>query len=1484
MARDALVIGINTYQHLPPLSAPAHDAEAIAQRLETDGHFDIVHRLPAIVAEDGSVQVGHQTPVTRQQLRKAISQLLNSKTDTQIPDTVLLYFSGHGWQSDVDSSDHYLATSDANPAEDFGVDFQWLRSQLDKSPVRQQIIWLDCCTSGGLLNFDDVLLGKQGQARDRYIVTASRDAQAAYQDPASPYSLFTQVLLEGLDPSHSVTGVITSSALTLHLETALKPKLQSIRCYSTGEPIQLTRSTTPPQPADAAPPKWAIPLQMPPLPDHFVARPDHEAALKARLLSADPKIFGTLVVSAIYGLGGIGKSVLATQLAHDEQVQARFCDGILWATLGQNPDLLPLLSGWIQSLGDMDYKPTAVTAAASHLRTLLYDKQVLLVVDDIWHPEHLEPFRVGGNRCCVLVTTREARIPDAHRYALDVMSPEQSLALMTQKLSDPLSTAETEQALAFAQRVGYLPLALELAASQIEDGVSWGELLDDFQAEVVRLETLDLYGQDELPDDAQRRNYSLTACFNLSLKQLAPEQLRQFAALGVVYEDVSLTQAMAATLWQVSERQAGSILRQFSSKTLLLPGAQQPGQRRTYRLHDLMHDLAQCLLSSPPEPSHPGDLPGLGLNKAEAHQQLLTRYRSKTQQGQWHTLPDDGYIYAHLSWHMAQAQQPDAVHQLLQETNEAGRNGWYEACEAIGKPAGFVNDLVRGWELAVAQYEQDPENTLAHLFRYALMRTSLNSLASNLPAELLGALVEKQVWQPVQGLAYAQQVQDPTKRAKCLGALAPYLPEALLPEVLRTVGQFHEAAYRAFVLTQLAEHFLLYWPQVLEAVGQMQERPSGGDQDLEGFSYRAKALKRVVPKLSSDLLSEALALARQIQDDADRAEALIALAQQQPELFPEALETTRRIQDKYTRAHALIALAQQQPELFSEVLEATRNLRSEYTRAEALGALARHLPPELFPEALRITRNLRSEYTRAIALIALAQQQPELFPEALETTRRIQDEGTRAITLIALAQRQPDLLLEVLETIRHIQDDHQQVGGFVEGQCARALIALASRLPPELFPEALETTRRIQDEYTRARALIALAQQQPELFSEVLEATRNLRSEDSRAEALGALARCLPPEPLLKVLGSTRRIQDEYTRARALIALAQQQPELFPEALETTRRIQDKYTRAHALLALAQQQPELFSEVLEATRNLRSEDSRAEVLGALARHLPPELFPEALRITRNLRSEYTRAIALIALAQQQPELFPEALETTRRIQDEDSRAEVLGALARHLPPELFSEALETTRSLKSIDSRSCALIALAQEQPDLFPEVLETIRTFRDEFFRARALSNLAPHLPPALFPEALETTYNFQDEYFRAIGLIALAQQQPDLFSEVLETTRNLRSEASRAFALNALTQQIPPTFLEETVALVAAVKDPYHRAQAWGGLLNRLDELNLDFVAFADLLVTLAYQNRSDLLENFPDLTATLTRLGGPGTLSACLQVMREVCHQWP
>lgn len=119
-----------------------------------------------------------------------------------------------------------------------------------------------------------------------------------------------------------------------------------------------------------------------------------------------------LAVSAIYGLGGIGKSVLATAMAHAPEAQERFPDGVLWAVLGREPDLLSLFSGWVQAAGDYGYNPTTVEASSAHLRTLLHDRAALLVADDVWNPDHALPFQSGGPRSQVLITTRRADVAD----------------------------------------------------------------------------------------------------------------------------------------------------------------------------------------------------------------------------------------------------------------------------------------------------------------------------------------------------------------------------------------------------------------------------------------------------------------------------------------------------------------------------------------------------------------------------------------------------------------------------------------------------------------------------------------------------------------------------------------------------------------------------------------------------------------------------------------------------------------------------------------------------------------------------------------------------------------------------------------------------------------------------------------------------------------------------------------------------------------
>lgn len=345
MSRDALVVGINTYQHLPGLKAPAHDAEAIAQVLQTYGDFRVT-RLPEVVVNNpntGSAQtkVGVKTPVTLRELEAALIRLFKPK-GKNIPHTALFYFSGHGLQKDAGIQEGYLAVNDSYPEVGFyGLSLFWLRRLLQESPVRQRIIWLDCCHSGELLNILEADPGAR-PGTDRLFMAASREYEPAYEGLEGSYSVFTEALLTGLDPKLNETGIITNYALTNSVSNALKAEIQQPLFENSGSEIILTRCTRPP----AA----AVPVRSPSIcpyrglhyfdeshAEYFFGREDLTDQLIDKLRT------GRFV--AVVGASGSGKSSLVRAgLMHELRRGTKFSGSDRWQLKLITPTERPLRS------------------------------------------------------------------------------------------------------------------------------------------------------------------------------------------------------------------------------------------------------------------------------------------------------------------------------------------------------------------------------------------------------------------------------------------------------------------------------------------------------------------------------------------------------------------------------------------------------------------------------------------------------------------------------------------------------------------------------------------------------------------------------------------------------------------------------------------------------------------------------------------------------------------------------------------------------------------------------------------------------------------------------------------------------------------------------------------------------------------------------------------------------------------------------------
>jgi nucleoside phosphorylase len=130
-------------------------------------------------------------------------------------------------------------------------------------------------------------------------------------------------------------------------------------------------------------------------PGMYVSREGTLAEVKATLLGHAPTIALTSGVKgrpiALHGMGGIGKSVIARALCDDPEVQAAFPDGILWITLGKQPDLIGGLRAWIRTLGGVvaETAPTPKDLQIN-LANLLGQRACLLVADDVWNKPDAE--------------------------------------------------------------------------------------------------------------------------------------------------------------------------------------------------------------------------------------------------------------------------------------------------------------------------------------------------------------------------------------------------------------------------------------------------------------------------------------------------------------------------------------------------------------------------------------------------------------------------------------------------------------------------------------------------------------------------------------------------------------------------------------------------------------------------------------------------------------------------------------------------------------------------------------------------------------------------------------------------------------------------------------------------------------------------------------------------------------------------------------
>ncbi|RKT52868.1 AfsR/SARP family transcriptional regulator [Saccharothrix australiensis] len=284
----------------------------------------------------------------------------------------------------------------------------------------------------------------------------------------------------------------------------------------------------------------------------------------------------TVVITAIGGAGGVGKTALALHWAHLHA--ADFPDGQLYVNLrGFDPASEPVppstaLRGFLAALGVTD-PPPEVDAQAALYRSLVADKRLLVVLDNARDTAHVTPLLPGGPRCAVLVTSRRQLLGliaehGAKSITLDVLDDADARALLTARLGRERVAAEPDVVDALLDLCGGLPLALGIVAAR---AVTQPDLPLAALAEELAEHRLDAL------DDLSS---SLRTVFACSLRVLSPSAAELFGLLG-------LTTAPDLSLRSVAALAGRSTARTRTSLRELEHLVQQPVPGR-YRMHDLV--------------------------------------------------------------------------------------------------------------------------------------------------------------------------------------------------------------------------------------------------------------------------------------------------------------------------------------------------------------------------------------------------------------------------------------------------------------------------------------------------------------------------------------------------------------------------------------------------------------------------------------------------------------------------------------------------------------------------------------------------------------------------------------------------------------------------------------------------------------------------------------------------------------------------------
>lgn len=323
--------------------------------------------------------------------------------------------------------------------------------------------------------------------------------------------------------------------------------------------------------------------QLPPDIDDFADR-DAELSSAARHLGREPSAAPALV--RISGRGGVGKTALATRVAHG--LRDKFPQGQLYVNLrgveAERLDPASVLARFLRALGvESADVPEELEDRVALYRSHLADRQVLVLLDNAADERQVRPLLPASPTCGVLITSRAplTALGGMH-VALDVLDEDSAVELLNSVADREGTGDQAEAAQQIVQLCGRLPLAVRIAGAKLAARPHWAlsDLADQLGDERRRLRILKI------------GDLEVRTSFQVSYQEQEPQLRRCFRLLGLLAAPDFAAWVAAAAL-DVDVDEAEELVERLCDARLLDFAGRDATRQTRYRFHDLLRDFAR---------------------------------------------------------------------------------------------------------------------------------------------------------------------------------------------------------------------------------------------------------------------------------------------------------------------------------------------------------------------------------------------------------------------------------------------------------------------------------------------------------------------------------------------------------------------------------------------------------------------------------------------------------------------------------------------------------------------------------------------------------------------------------------------------------------------------------------------------------------------------------------------------------------------------